>query len=98
MACSSRILNLDEVIRIIRREDEPRPVLMKRFKLSEEQADAILDTRLRHLAKLEELKIREEQSQLAEERAGLEAVLASKAKLTKLLRSEIRRGRRGIRR
>jgi topoisomerase IV subunit A len=82
-------LNLDEVIRIIRREDEPRPVLMKRFKLSEEQADAILDTRLRHLAKLEELKIREEQAQLAEERAGLEAILASKAKLTKLLRSEI---------
>jgi topoisomerase IV subunit A len=82
-------LNLDEVIRIIRREDEPRPVLMKRFKLSEEQADAILDTRLRHLAKLEELKIRDEQAQLAEERAGLEAILASKAKLTKLLRSEI---------
>jgi topoisomerase IV subunit A len=82
-------LNLDEVIRIIRREDEPRPVLMKRFKLSEEQADAILDTRLRHLAKLEEMKIREEQSRLAEERAGIEAILASKAKLTKLLRSEI---------
>ncbi|HEX9139107.1 MAG TPA: DNA topoisomerase IV subunit A [Steroidobacteraceae bacterium] len=82
-------LNLDEVIRIIRREDEPRPVLMKRFKLSEEQADAILDTRLRHLAKLEELKIREEQARLAEERGGIEAILASKAKLTKLLRSEI---------
>jgi topoisomerase-4 subunit A len=82
-------LNLDEVIRIIRREDEPRPVLMKRFKLSEEQADAILDTRLRHLAKLEEMKIREEQAQLAEERTGIEAILASKAKLTKLLRSEI---------
>ena len=52
-------LNLDEVIRIIRREDEPKPVLMKRFKLSDEQAEAILETKLRHLAKLEEMKIRE---------------------------------------
>ncbi len=82
-------LNLDEVIRIIRREDEPKPVLMKRFKLSEEQAEAILETKLRHLAKLEEMKIREEQKALAEERAGLEAILASKARLTKLVRSEI---------
>src|SRR5579862_5927393 len=54
-------LNLDEVIRIIRREDEPKPVLMKRFRLSEEQTEEILNTRLRHLAKLEEMKIREEQ-------------------------------------
>src|SRR5262249_39302534 len=53
-------LNLDEVIRIIRTEDEPKPVLMKRFKLSEEQVEAILETKLRHLAKLEEMKIREE--------------------------------------
>ena len=82
-------LNLDEVIRIIRREDEPKPVLIKRFKLSEEQAEAILETKLRHLAKLEEMKIREEQKALAEERAGLEAILASKARLTKLVRSEI---------
>ena len=57
-------LNLDEVIRIIRREDEPKPVLMKRFKITEIQADAILDTRLRHLAKLEEMKIRGEQDEL----------------------------------
>jgi topoisomerase-4 subunit A len=82
-------LNLDEVIRIIRREEEPKPVLIKRFKLSEEQAEAILETKLRHLAKLEEMKIREEQKALAEERAGLEAILASKARLTKLIRSEI---------
>src|SRR5262245_8487139 len=83
-------LNLDEVIRIIRREDEPKPVLMKRFKLSEEQAEAILETKLRHLAKLEEMKIREEQKELAEERAGIEAVLKSKAKLRKLVADEIR--------
>src|SRR6202011_4439671 len=78
-------LNLDEVIRIIRREDEPKPVLMKRFKLSEEQCEAILETKLRHLAKLEELKIREEQQSLAAEHAQLEALLKSKAKLRKLV-------------
>jgi topoisomerase-4 subunit A len=82
-------LNLDEVIRIIRREEEPKPVLMQRFKLSEEQTEAILETRLRHLAKLEELKIREEQQALATERSKLEAILASKAKLRDLIRSEI---------
>jgi len=82
-------LNLDEVIRIIRREDEPRPVLIKRFKLSEEQAEYILETRLRQLARLEEMKIRDEQQALAEERAELEAILASKARLTRLIRSEI---------
>jgi len=82
-------LNLDEVIRIIRREDEPKPVLMKRFKLSDEQAEAILETKLRHLAKLEEMKIREEQKKLAEEREELEGILASKAKLRKLVRTEI---------
>ncbi|MDE2450069.1 MAG: DNA topoisomerase IV subunit A [Gammaproteobacteria bacterium] len=83
-------LNLDEVIRIIRREDEPKPVLMKRFKLSDEQAEEILNTRLRHLAKLEEMKIREEQKQLAAEREELEALLKSKARLKKLVASEIR--------
>jgi len=81
-------LNLDEVIRIIRREDEPKPVLMKRFKLSDEQAEAILETRLRHLARLEEMKIRDEQQALAEERAGLE-ILGSRAKLRRLVRDEI---------
>jgi len=83
-------LNLDEVIRIIRREDEPKPVLMKRFKLSEEQTEEILNTRLRHLAKLEEMKIREEQKALAAERTELEALLKSKAKLRKLVAEEIR--------
>ena len=78
------------MIRIIRREDEPKPVLMKRFKLSEEQAEEILNTRLRHLAKLEEMKIRDEQKTLAEERAEIEALLASKAKLRRLVASEIR--------
>jgi len=82
-------LNLDELIRIIRREEEPKPVLMKRFKLSDEQAEAILETKLRHLAKLEEMKIREEQSELAEERDELTAVLASRARLRKLVRQEI---------
>ncbi len=82
-------LNLDEVIRIIRREDEPKPKLMARFKLSDEQAEMILETKLRHLAKLEEMKIREEQTELAAERADLEALLKSKAKLTKLIRDEL---------
>ena len=83
-------LNLDEVIRIIRREDEPKPVLMKRFELSEEQAEEILNTRLRHLAKLEEMKIREEQKSLAAERAQMQALLSSKARLRRLVAAEIR--------
>jgi topoisomerase-4 subunit A len=82
-------LNIDEVIRIIRAEDEPKPVLMKRFKLSDEQAEAILELKLRHLAKLEEFKIRGEQSALAAEKADLEATLKSKARLTKLIKTEI---------
>jgi len=83
-------LNLDEVIRIIRREDEPKPVLMQRFKLTDEQSEAILETKLRHLAKLEEMKIRDEQKKLAAERNELEALLKSKAKLRKLVADEIR--------
>jgi topoisomerase-4 subunit A len=82
-------LNLDEVIRIIRNEDEPKPKLIARFKLSEEQVEMILETRLRHLAKLEEMKIREEQAELAAERDHLEGLLASKSKLTKLVRDEL---------
>jgi topoisomerase-4 subunit A len=82
-------LNLDEVIRIIRREDEPKPVLMKRFKLTEIQAEAILETKLRHLARLEEMKIRDEQKKLAAEKEDLESTLRSKAKLKKLIASEI---------
>jgi topoisomerase-4 subunit A len=82
-------LNLDEVIRIIRREEEPKPVLMKRFKLSEIQAEAILETKLRHLAKLEEMKIRGEQKELAEEQEELDKILKSKARLRKLVREEL---------
>ena len=83
-------LNLDEVIRIIRREDEPKPVLMKRLKLSDEQAEEILNTRLRHLAKLEEMKIRDEQKTLAAERSELEALLASATRLKRQVAAEIR--------
>ncbi|MBX9402528.1 DNA topoisomerase IV subunit A [Lysobacter sp. BMK333-48F3] len=82
-------LNLDEVIRIIRTEDEPRPVLMKRFDLSEEQTDYILETRLRQLARLEEMKIRGEQAELEKEREQLVAILASKTKLKKLIKDEL---------
>jgi len=82
-------LNLDEVIRIVRREDEPKPVLMKRFKLSDLQAEAILETKLRHLAKLEEMKIKGEQKELAAEQDLLEKTLKSAAKLTKLVRDEL---------
>lgn len=82
-------LNLDEVIRIIRTEDEPKPALIARFALSEEQADYILETRLRQLARLEEMKIRGEQDALAKEREQLQAVLASKTKLKKLIKDEL---------
>jgi topoisomerase IV subunit A len=82
-------LNLDEVIRIIRREDEPKPVLMKRFKLSDLQAEAILETKLRHLAKLEEMKIKGEQKELKEEEEQLDTIVRSKAKLKKLIREEL---------
>jgi topoisomerase-4 subunit A len=82
-------LNLDEVIHIIRTEDQPKPVLMARFGLTEVQADYILDTRLRQLARLEEMKIRGEQDELAKERDKLLALLGSEAKLKKLVRQEI---------
>jgi topoisomerase IV subunit A len=82
-------LNLDEVIRIVRKEDEPKPVLMKRFKLSDEQAEAILETKLRNLARLEEMRIREEQKKLSEERDEIDRILKSKARLTKLVREEL---------
>ena len=67
-------LNLDEVIHIIRTEDKPKAALIKRFDLSEEQADYILDTRLRQLARLEEMKIKGEQEALAEERDMLQKI------------------------
>ncbi len=82
-------LNLDEVIRIIRSEDEPKPVLMARFGLSDDQADYILDTKLRQLARLEEMKIRGEQDQLDSERDRLIATLGSPAKLKKLIKDEL---------
>jgi topoisomerase-4 subunit A len=82
-------LNLDEVIRIVRTEDEPKPKLIKRFKLTDEQAEAILETKLRHLARLEEMKIRDEQKKLAEERDEIDRILKSKARLTKLVREEL---------
>jgi topoisomerase-4 subunit A len=82
-------LNLDEVIRIIRTEDEPRPVLMERFALTEVQADYILDTKLRHLARLEEMKIRAEQQALAKERDELHKTLGSKQRMKTLIRKEL---------
>ena len=82
-------LNIDEVIRIIRYEDEPKAELMLRFGLSDLQAEAILELKLRHLAKLEEMRIRGEQDELAKERDQLEKVLGSNALLKKLLVSEI---------
>jgi len=82
-------LNLDEVIRIIRNEEEPKPKLIKRFKLTEIQAEAILETKLRHLAKLEEMKIRGEQDELTRERQHLEKTLKSARLLKQLVRDEI---------
>lgn len=83
-------LNLDEVIRIIRTEEEPKPVLMARFKLSEEQADYILETRLRQLARLEEMKINTERDQLEEERARINVILNSKQRLKTLIKDELK--------
>ncbi len=82
-------LNIDEVIHIIRTEDKPKPVLMKRFDLTGTQAESILDLKLRHLARLEEMKIRDEQDELSDERAGLEKILGSKARLKTLIRKEL---------
>jgi topoisomerase-4 subunit A len=82
-------LNIDEVIRIIRTEDEPKPVLMARFALTDAQAEYVLNTRLRHLARLEEMKIRAEQEELAKERESLEQTLGSERRLKTLVRKEI---------
>ena len=82
-------LNIDEVIRIIRFEEEPKAKLIERFNLSEIQAEAILELKLRHLAKLEEMKIRGEQDELAKERDELEGILGSPQKLKKLMRKEL---------
>ncbi|EOW6615788.1 DNA topoisomerase IV subunit A [Vibrio fluvialis] len=83
-------LNIDEVIEIIRTEDDPKAVLMARFGITDIQADAILDTKLRHLAKLEEMKIRGEQGELEKERQKLEELLGSERRLNTLLKKEIK--------
>ena len=82
-------LNIDEVIEIIRTEDEPKPVLMTRFNLSDEQAEAILNLRLRHLAKLEEHQLQAEKDKLEEERSNLELILGSERRLNTLIKKEI---------
>jgi len=82
-------LNLDEVIEIIRKEDEPKAKLIKRFTLSDEQAEAILEIKLRHLARLEEMQIKKEQKDLAAEQENIEQILGSNAKLKKLIRTEL---------
>ncbi len=82
-------LNIDEVIAIIREEDKPKPVLMERFGLSDTQAEAILELKLRHLAKLEEMKIRGEQEELAAERDRLEQTLGSTRRMKTLVRKEL---------
>lgn len=83
------LLNIDDVITIIRYEDQPKTALMTRFRLSDKQAEAVLELKLRHLAKLEEMKIREEQSKLATERKALTALLSKKARLRGLVRKEL---------
>jgi topoisomerase IV subunit A len=82
-------LNVDEVIRIIREQENPKPVLMKRFNLVEMQAEYILETKLRQLARLEEIKIRDEQESLEKERDGLQKILESAVKLKNLVRKEL---------
>ena len=82
-------LNIDEVIEIIRHEDDPKAELMARFNLSDEQADAILNLRLRHLAKLEENQLKAEQDELQKERLNLEAILGSERRLNTLIKKEI---------
>ena len=83
-------LNIDEVIRIIRTQDKPKPVLMKRFALSDIQAEAVLNLKLRHLAKLEEMKIRAEQEELQTERDWLAKTLGSRQRMKTLIKKELR--------
>lgn len=83
-------LNIDEVIRIIRENDQPKPILMARFNLTDTQAEAILELKLRHLARLEEFRIRGEQEKLEQERAEVEALLSSESRLRGLVAEEIR--------
>ena len=83
-------LNIDEVIKIVRKEDKPKPALIKKFKISDRQAEAILELKLRQLAKLEEIKIVAEQKELAAERKGLDQLLSSGARLKTFIKSEIK--------
>jgi topoisomerase IV subunit A len=83
-------LNIDKVIKIIRNEDEPKPVLMKTFKLSDVQADAILNMRLRNLRRLEEMEIRAEDRTLRAEKRGIEELIGSEAKQWKTIAAQIR--------
>ncbi|HWA01511.1 MAG TPA: DNA topoisomerase IV subunit A [Caulobacterales bacterium] len=87
-------LNLDEVIRIIRNEDEPKPVLMRRFKLNETQAEAILNTRLRQLRKLEEMEIKREDAALREEQKGLQGLLEDTRKQWRKIAGELKETRK----
>ncbi len=82
-------LNIDEVIRIVREEDKPKEALMAAFKLSELQANAVLDLRLRQLARLEEFKLRAEQEELETEKSGIEKILGSKARMKTLIKKEL---------
>jgi topoisomerase-4 subunit A len=82
-------LNLDEVIRIVRYEDEPKSALIDTFNISDIQAEAILETKLRHLAKLEEMKIRDEQEELSKEKKELEILLGSERRIKTLIKNEI---------
>ena len=86
-------LHLDQVIAIIRKEDEPKPVLMKRFKLTDIQAEAILELKLRKLARLEEIRIKTELAELEKERASLKQVLGSKQRLRTLVKKELQQDR-----
>ena len=83
-------LNIDEVIAIIRSEEKPKPVLIKKFKISEIQAEAILELKLRHLAKLEEIKIKTEADELNKERKSIELLLSSEARLKTFIKKELR--------
>ena len=83
-------LDIDEVIAIIRYEGDPKAELMKRFGLSDDQAEAILNLKLRHLAKIEEMEIRREQSELEDERDYLQKTLGSKQRMKTLIKNEIR--------
>lgn len=82
-------LNIDEVIRIIREEDDPKQELMSKYKISDIQANAILDLRLRQLAKLEEFKLKSEQDELSAEKADIEKTLGSKARMRTLIKKEL---------